>query len=243
MNLRRPNMDLQALLAQANDSITVKPMMNLSLSFDHRLIDGHVGAAFTYAVIRLLQSPDRLLMEAPPFSGFANPLISAGNVAVVVYRGMVPVGAYYEKGTGWLQSSIVELDGLGPFQWGTGEIAVELALDRRGNILAVGPTGYQRYLPGDGWQRSADHGLTLGKQRLLRPDGAWRVGGAHPAGTRHVREHAVDRHIDSRNRDAVVGPDYAVAGVDQLGLDGLLAGEQLDDGSGTRLGLGIGREG
>jgi pyruvate dehydrogenase E2 component (dihydrolipoamide acetyltransferase) len=38
-------------------------MMNLSLSFDHRLIDGHVGAAFTYTVIRLLESPDRLLME------------------------------------------------------------------------------------------------------------------------------------------------------------------------------------
>lgn len=46
-----------------DDSITVKPMMNLSLSFDHRLIDGHVGAAFTYTVIRLLESPDRLLME------------------------------------------------------------------------------------------------------------------------------------------------------------------------------------
>jgi pyruvate dehydrogenase E2 component (dihydrolipoamide acetyltransferase) len=46
-----------------DDSITIRPMMNLSLSFDHRLIDGHVGAAFTYAVIRLLQNPDRLLME------------------------------------------------------------------------------------------------------------------------------------------------------------------------------------
>jgi pyruvate/2-oxoglutarate dehydrogenase complex dihydrolipoamide acyltransferase (E2) component len=46
-----------------DDSISVKPMMNLSLSFDHRLIDGHVGAAFTYTVIRLLESPDRLLME------------------------------------------------------------------------------------------------------------------------------------------------------------------------------------
>ncbi len=46
-----------------DDSITVKPMMNLSLSFDHRLVDGHVGAAFTYTVIRLLESPDRLLME------------------------------------------------------------------------------------------------------------------------------------------------------------------------------------
>jgi pyruvate dehydrogenase E2 component (dihydrolipoamide acetyltransferase) len=46
-----------------NDEIAVRHMMNLSLSFDHRLIDGHIGAAFTYAVIKLLQSPDRLMME------------------------------------------------------------------------------------------------------------------------------------------------------------------------------------
>ena len=46
-----------------DDEIAVRDMMNLSLSFDHRLIDGHVGAAFTYNVIKLLQDPDRLLME------------------------------------------------------------------------------------------------------------------------------------------------------------------------------------
>jgi pyruvate dehydrogenase E2 component (dihydrolipoamide acetyltransferase) len=46
-----------------DDQIVVKPMMNLSLSFDHRLVDGHVGAAFTYSVIRLLERPDRLMME------------------------------------------------------------------------------------------------------------------------------------------------------------------------------------
>ena len=46
-----------------HDAIVVRHMMNLSLSFDHRLIDGHIGAAFTYAVIRLLQSPDRLFLE------------------------------------------------------------------------------------------------------------------------------------------------------------------------------------
>jgi pyruvate dehydrogenase E2 component (dihydrolipoamide acetyltransferase) len=45
------------------DRIVIRDMMNLSLSFDHRLIDGHVGAAFTYTVIRLLESPDRLMME------------------------------------------------------------------------------------------------------------------------------------------------------------------------------------
>jgi len=46
-----------------DDQIVIRAMMNLSLSFDHRLVDGHIGAAFTYSVIRLLQSPDRLLME------------------------------------------------------------------------------------------------------------------------------------------------------------------------------------
>jgi pyruvate dehydrogenase E2 component (dihydrolipoamide acetyltransferase) len=46
-----------------DDKIVIGEMMNLSLSFDHRLIDGHVGAAFTYAVIRLLENPERLMME------------------------------------------------------------------------------------------------------------------------------------------------------------------------------------
>jgi pyruvate dehydrogenase E2 component (dihydrolipoamide acetyltransferase) len=46
-----------------DDQIVIRDMMNLSLSFDHRLIDGHVGAAFTYAVIRLLENPERLMME------------------------------------------------------------------------------------------------------------------------------------------------------------------------------------
>ncbi|MCC7384266.1 MAG: 2-oxo acid dehydrogenase subunit E2 [Deltaproteobacteria bacterium] len=50
-------------MVDEEDRIVIKPMMNLSLSFDHRLIDGHVGAAFTYAVVRLLENPDRLLME------------------------------------------------------------------------------------------------------------------------------------------------------------------------------------
>ncbi len=46
-----------------DDRIAIRDMMNFSLSFDHRWIDGHVGSAFTYAVIRLLENPDRLMME------------------------------------------------------------------------------------------------------------------------------------------------------------------------------------
>lgn len=46
-----------------NDQIVIGEVMLLSLSFDHRLIDGHVGAAFAYEVIGYLQEPDRLFLE------------------------------------------------------------------------------------------------------------------------------------------------------------------------------------
>jgi pyruvate dehydrogenase E2 component (dihydrolipoamide acetyltransferase) len=43
--------------------IVVGEVMLLSLSFDHRIVDGHVGAAFAYDVIGYLQNPDRLFLE------------------------------------------------------------------------------------------------------------------------------------------------------------------------------------
>jgi hypothetical protein len=99
------------------------------------------------------------VMSAPPYSYFQRPAISSGNIAVTIYGGdMVWTGAYYEKGTGWVQSSFIDLDGLGnydPFN----EIYVELGIDQRGNVLAVGQTGYRRYVPGDGWQPIVEHGL------------------------------------------------------------------------------------
>jgi pyruvate dehydrogenase E2 component (dihydrolipoamide acetyltransferase) len=36
--------------------------MLLSLSFDHRIIDGHVGAAFAQEIIALCEEPERLLL-------------------------------------------------------------------------------------------------------------------------------------------------------------------------------------
>jgi pyruvate dehydrogenase E2 component (dihydrolipoamide acetyltransferase) len=45
------------------DQIVVGDVMLLSLSFDHRIIDGHVGAAFAADVIQYLESPERLLLE------------------------------------------------------------------------------------------------------------------------------------------------------------------------------------
>jgi pyruvate dehydrogenase E2 component (dihydrolipoamide acetyltransferase) len=43
--------------------IVIGEVMLLSLSFDHRIIDGHVGAAFAYEIIGYLQDPDRLFLE------------------------------------------------------------------------------------------------------------------------------------------------------------------------------------
>ncbi len=43
--------------------IAIGRVMLLSLSFDHRIVDGHVGAAFAYEVIHYLEDPARLLLE------------------------------------------------------------------------------------------------------------------------------------------------------------------------------------
>lgn len=46
-----------------NDQIVVRQMMYLSLSFDHRLVDGAEAARFCKEVIRLLERPERLFLE------------------------------------------------------------------------------------------------------------------------------------------------------------------------------------
>jgi len=43
--------------------IVIGDVMLLSLSFDHRIVDGHVGAAYAYDVISYLENPDRLFLE------------------------------------------------------------------------------------------------------------------------------------------------------------------------------------
>jgi pyruvate dehydrogenase E2 component (dihydrolipoamide acetyltransferase) len=43
--------------------IVVGDVMLLSLSFDHRIVDGHVGAEFAYEIIGYLENPERLLLE------------------------------------------------------------------------------------------------------------------------------------------------------------------------------------
>ena len=46
-----------------DDQVVVREMMYLSLSFDHRVIDGLIGAEFTYALIRYLEHPELLFLE------------------------------------------------------------------------------------------------------------------------------------------------------------------------------------
>jgi pyruvate dehydrogenase E2 component (dihydrolipoamide acetyltransferase) len=50
-------------VVNAEGQIVVRDMMHLSLSFDHRVIDGAVGADFTYAIIRFLENPEMLFLE------------------------------------------------------------------------------------------------------------------------------------------------------------------------------------
>lgn len=45
-----------------NDDIQIRLMMPLSLSYDHRLVDGATAARFLNAVIRYLEAPGRLLL-------------------------------------------------------------------------------------------------------------------------------------------------------------------------------------
>lgn len=43
--------------------VVIGKVMLLSLSFDHRIVDGHVGAAFAYDVIETLENPERLFYD------------------------------------------------------------------------------------------------------------------------------------------------------------------------------------
>lgn len=45
-----------------DDQIVIREMMNLSLSCDHRVIDGSVAADFVYEVIKYLEHPDMLFL-------------------------------------------------------------------------------------------------------------------------------------------------------------------------------------
>ena len=46
-----------------DDSIAARQMLYLSLSFDHRLVDGAEGAMFTSRVSDLLENPEAMLLD------------------------------------------------------------------------------------------------------------------------------------------------------------------------------------
>jgi pyruvate dehydrogenase E2 component (dihydrolipoamide acetyltransferase) len=49
--------------AVVDEQIVIRDMGNLSLSMDHRVVDGAVGADFLYALIERLGSPAAWLSE------------------------------------------------------------------------------------------------------------------------------------------------------------------------------------
>jgi pyruvate dehydrogenase E2 component (dihydrolipoamide acetyltransferase) len=53
----------QAKAGRQGDQIVIGDVMLLSFSFDHRIIDGDVGAVFAQKIVSYLEEPDRLLVE------------------------------------------------------------------------------------------------------------------------------------------------------------------------------------
>ena len=46
-----------------NGEIVIRPMMNLALSYDHRLIDGKEAVRFLVAIKEMLEHPAKILLE------------------------------------------------------------------------------------------------------------------------------------------------------------------------------------
>ena len=46
-----------------DDEIVIRPMMNLAVSYDHRLIDGKEAVTFLKRIVDCLENPERLLLE------------------------------------------------------------------------------------------------------------------------------------------------------------------------------------
>ena len=46
-----------------DDEITIRPMMNVALSYDHRVIDGREAIGFLVRIKEYIESPDKLLLE------------------------------------------------------------------------------------------------------------------------------------------------------------------------------------
>ena len=51
-----------------NNQVTVRTMMNLSSSFDHRIVDGYDAAKFIQRLKRLLENPALIFIEKRSWS-------------------------------------------------------------------------------------------------------------------------------------------------------------------------------
>ena len=45
------------------DKVVIRPMMNLALSYDHRLIDGREAVGFLVSIKQNIEDPVRMLLE------------------------------------------------------------------------------------------------------------------------------------------------------------------------------------
>ena len=46
-----------------NGEVVIRPMMNLALSYDHRIIDGREAVQFLVSIKQQLEDPSRLLLQ------------------------------------------------------------------------------------------------------------------------------------------------------------------------------------
>ena len=46
-----------------DDEIVIRPMMNLALSYDHRIIDGREAVQFLVTIKQMIEDPTRMLLE------------------------------------------------------------------------------------------------------------------------------------------------------------------------------------
>ena len=54
---------IQQLLVAVNGKVEIRPIMNLALSYDHRLIDGKEAVTFLIRIKDCLENPSRMLLE------------------------------------------------------------------------------------------------------------------------------------------------------------------------------------
>jgi 2-oxoglutarate dehydrogenase E2 component (dihydrolipoamide succinyltransferase) len=47
----------------AGDNIEIRPMMNLALSYDHRIVDGREAVTFLVRVKECIEQPERILLD------------------------------------------------------------------------------------------------------------------------------------------------------------------------------------